>query len=89
VPSVIDRSPVLVAVSSGGASPVLARLIRTRLESVIPAAYGRLADLAARYRERVKAAFAHPTDRRRFWDRIFQAQWRSGCSRATCRRRTP
>ena len=72
VPSVIDRSPVLVAVSSGGASPVLARLIRTRLESVIPAAYGRLADLAARYRERVKATFAHPTDRRRFWDRIFQ-----------------
>jgi uroporphyrin-III C-methyltransferase/precorrin-2 dehydrogenase/sirohydrochlorin ferrochelatase len=72
VPSVIDRSPVLVAVSSGGASPVLARLIRTRLESVIPAAYGRLADLAARYRDRVKAAFAHPADRRRFWDRVLQ-----------------
>jgi uroporphyrin-III C-methyltransferase/precorrin-2 dehydrogenase/sirohydrochlorin ferrochelatase len=72
VPSVIDRSPVLVAVSSGGASPVLARLIRTRLESVIPAAYGRLADLAARYRDRVKAAFSHPADRRRFWDRILQ-----------------
>jgi uroporphyrin-III C-methyltransferase/precorrin-2 dehydrogenase/sirohydrochlorin ferrochelatase len=72
VPSVIDRSPVLVAVSSGGASPVLARLIRTRLESVIPAAYGRLADLAARYRDQVKAAFAHPADRRRFWDRVLQ-----------------
>ena len=72
VPSIVDRSPVVVAVSSGGASPVLSRLIRTRLESVIPAAYGRLADLAARYRERVKAAFRNPTDRRRFWDRVLQ-----------------
>ncbi|MCU0765769.1 MAG: siroheme synthase CysG [Gammaproteobacteria bacterium] len=72
VPSVIDRSPVVVAVSSGGASPVLARLIRTRLESVIPAAYGRLGELAARYRDRVKATFADPADRRRFWDRVLQ-----------------
>jgi len=72
VPSIVDRSPVVVAVSSGGASPVLSRLIRTRLESVIPAAYGRLADLAARYRDRVKAAFRNPVDRRRFWDRVLQ-----------------
>jgi uroporphyrin-III C-methyltransferase/precorrin-2 dehydrogenase/sirohydrochlorin ferrochelatase len=72
VPSLVDRSPVLVAVSSGGASPVLARLIRTRLESLIPAAYGRLGELAARYRDRVKATFRHPADRRRFWDRVLQ-----------------
>jgi len=72
MPSVIDRSPVVVAVSSGGASPVLARLIRTRLESLVPAAYGRLAELAARYRDRVKATFADPADRRRFWDRVLQ-----------------
>ncbi len=72
VPSIVDRSPVVVAVSSGGASPVLSRLIRTRLESVIPAAYGRLADLAARYRDRVKAALQNPGDRRRFWDRVLQ-----------------
>jgi uroporphyrin-III C-methyltransferase/precorrin-2 dehydrogenase/sirohydrochlorin ferrochelatase len=72
VPSIIDRSPVVAAVSTGGASPVLARLIRTRLESLIPAGYGRLAELCRRYRDKVKARFADPVDRRRFWDRVLQ-----------------
>ena len=72
MPSVIDRSPVVIAVSTGGASPVLARLIRSRLESLIPAAYGRLAELASRFRGRVKARFADPADRRRFWNRVLQ-----------------
>ncbi|PVV05482.1 MAG: siroheme synthase, partial [gamma proteobacterium symbiont of Ctena orbiculata] len=54
VPSIIDRSPVVAAVSTGGASPVLARLIRSRLESLIPAGYGRLAELCNRFRQRVK-----------------------------------
>ena len=72
MPSVIDRSPVVVAVSTGTASPVLARLLRTRLESVIPAGYGRLGELCARYRDRVKARFADPRDRRRFWDCVLQ-----------------
>jgi len=72
VPSIIDRSPVVAAVSTGGASPVLARLIRARLETLIPAGYGRLAELAARFRDRVKARFASPTDRRLFWDNVLQ-----------------
>jgi uroporphyrin-III C-methyltransferase/precorrin-2 dehydrogenase/sirohydrochlorin ferrochelatase len=72
MPSIIDRSPVVAAVSTGGASPVLARLIRSRLESLIPASYGRLAELAGRFRDRVKRAFADPADRRRFWDRVLQ-----------------
>jgi uroporphyrin-III C-methyltransferase / precorrin-2 dehydrogenase / sirohydrochlorin ferrochelatase len=72
MPSVIDRSPVVVAVSTGAASPVLARLLRTRLESVIPAGYGRLAELCARYRDQVKTRFADQRDRRRFWDRVLQ-----------------
>ncbi len=72
MPSIIDRSPVVAAVSTGGASPVLARLIRSRLESVIPAGYGRLAELCGRFRERVKQTIAKPADRRRFWDRILQ-----------------
>lgn len=72
MPSIIDRSPVVAAVSTGGASPVLARLIRTRLESLIPAGYGRLAELAAKFRERVKARITDPVKRRHFWDCILQ-----------------
>ena len=74
MPSIIDRSPVIAAVSTGGASPVLARLIRSRLESLIPAGYGRLAELAGKFRERVKERFQNPADRRRFWDCILQGR---------------
>ncbi len=72
LPSVIDRSPVVAAISTGGASPVLARLIRSRLESLIPAGYGRLADLCNRFRQRVKETFANPADRKRFWERALE-----------------
>ncbi len=72
VPSVIDRSPVVAAISTGGASPVLARLIRARLESLIPAGYGRLAEFCGRFRERVKETFSEPKDRRLFWDNVLQ-----------------
>jgi uroporphyrin-III C-methyltransferase / precorrin-2 dehydrogenase / sirohydrochlorin ferrochelatase len=72
LPSVIDRSPVIAAISTGGASPVLARLIRSRLESLIPAGYGRLADLCGRFRQRVKETFANPADRRLFWERTLE-----------------
>src|SRR5690606_12919895 len=51
--------------------PVLARLLRARLESLLPAAYGRLAAIAAEFRERVKARF-RPQERRRFWERVLQ-----------------
>jgi uroporphyrin-III C-methyltransferase/precorrin-2 dehydrogenase/sirohydrochlorin ferrochelatase len=71
LPSIVERAPLVVAVSSGGASPVLARLMRARLESMIPAAYGRLAALAAEFRDRVKARFKGP-ERRRFWERALQ-----------------
>jgi len=70
VPSIIDRSPVVAAVSTGGASPVLARIIRTRLETLIPAGYGRLADLANRFRDRVKKQFKSSPERRRFWEQV-------------------
>ncbi|MCU7844205.1 MAG: siroheme synthase CysG [Candidatus Thiodiazotropha sp. (ex Monitilora ramsayi)] len=73
LPSVIDRSPVVAAISTSGASPVLARLIRSRLESMIPAGYGRLAELCNRFRQRVKVAFADPRERRLFWERTLES----------------
>jgi siroheme synthase, N-terminal domain len=71
MPAVIDRSPVLVAISTGGAAPVLARLIRGHLEGLIPTAFGRLAALAAEFRIRVKQRLL-PSQRRAFWERVFQ-----------------
>ena len=72
MPAIIDRSPVIVAVSSGGASPVLARVLRARLESLIPSGYGRLARLVAGFRDDVKRRFARGADRRMFWEKVLQ-----------------
>ena len=74
LPAIIDRSPLIIAVSSGGATPVLARILRARLETLIPSSYGRLADLAARFREQVKQKFSHPPKRRIFWEEVLQGQ---------------
>jgi len=71
MPSIVERGPLIVAVSSGGRSPVLARLLRARLETLIPAGYGRLAELAGAFRAKVKERFA-PAERRRFWERTLQ-----------------
>lgn len=72
MPSIIDRSPILIAVSSGGASPILARLLRVRLETVVGSAYGQLATFMARRRTLVRQHIPAPTNRRRFWERILQ-----------------
>lgn len=71
LPSIIDRSPIVVAVSSGGDAPVLSRLLRARLETLIPAAYGRLAELAGRFRGRVRGVIARGDERRKFWEKVF------------------
>jgi uroporphyrin-III C-methyltransferase/precorrin-2 dehydrogenase/sirohydrochlorin ferrochelatase len=66
MPAIIDRSPVQIAVSTGGTSPVLARLIRERLETLLDSSLGTFAAFADRWRERVKAKFADIGARRRF-----------------------
>lgn len=74
MPSIIDRSPVVIAVSTGGSSPVLARLIRTRLEGSIPAAYGRLGKLVESFRDKVKASFPDVKSRRSFWEKMLEGR---------------
>ncbi|HEY5683383.1 MAG TPA: siroheme synthase CysG [Sulfuricaulis sp.] len=74
MPSIIDRSPVTIAVSTGGRSPVLARLIRARLETLIPAGYGSLAKLVAAFRDKVKQKFQNPSRRRAFWEEVLQGR---------------
>ena len=70
--SIIDRSPVIIAVSSEGNAPVLARYIRTKIETMLPAGYGRVAAIAGEFREQVKAKFATTQARRRFWEGMLQ-----------------
>jgi uroporphyrin-III C-methyltransferase/precorrin-2 dehydrogenase/sirohydrochlorin ferrochelatase len=72
MPSVVDRNPVQIAISTGGASPVLARLLRARLETMIPASFGRLAELMGRSRALVRKRFPDMNERRRFWEHILQ-----------------
>jgi uroporphyrin-III C-methyltransferase / precorrin-2 dehydrogenase / sirohydrochlorin ferrochelatase len=71
-PAIVDRSPIVIAVSSGGAAPVLARLLRAKIESVIPPAYGRLASLAEKFRDKVKQHITIAPQRRIFWENVFQ-----------------
>lgn len=70
--SIIDRSPIVIAVSSEGNTPVLARYIRTKIEALLPASYGRIAAIAGEFREKVKEKFATTQLRRRFWEDVLQ-----------------
>jgi uroporphyrin-III C-methyltransferase/precorrin-2 dehydrogenase/sirohydrochlorin ferrochelatase len=71
VPAVIDRDPVTIAISSGGTAPVLARLLREGLESLLDPALGPLAALAARLRESIRARLPDLGARRRFYEQLF------------------
>lgn len=69
-PAIVDRSPLVIAVSTGGASPVLARAVRARLELLFPKAYGKLAAFAEARRAIAKTRIEDPSQRRRFWERV-------------------
>ncbi len=72
MPSILDRSPVVVAFSSGSASPVLIRMLRGKLEAMIPQAYSQLALFSARFRATVKTRILNPARRRIFWENVFE-----------------
>jgi uroporphyrin-III C-methyltransferase / precorrin-2 dehydrogenase / sirohydrochlorin ferrochelatase len=69
MPALVDRSPVLIAASTGGSSPVLARLIRSKLETLFPATYGDLAQLARKFRKQAIASLPESA-RRPFWEKV-------------------
>lgn len=70
-PAIVDRSPIVIAISSGGAAPVLARKLRTQIEVLLPASLSGLAGLARDWRERVKGQIHDLLGRRRFWESVF------------------
>ena len=76
MPAIVDRSPVTVAIGTEGTAPILAREIRARLESWLPANYGRVAAAAGSLRDKVKAAVPGFDDRRRLWDRLLTGAFR-------------
>ena len=69
-PSIVDRDPLIVAISTGGASPILARTIRARLEVMLPAAYGDLVRFVGSFRDKVMEKLKTGRERLRFWEAI-------------------
>lgn len=74
MPSVVDRNPIIVAVSSSGRAPLLARRIKTKLETVLPASLGRLGNLVGKYRQAVKESFNSVKLRRNFWEQVLEGE---------------
>lgn len=72
-PSIVDRNPLLIAISSSGRSPVLARILRRKIEAMVPGKYGRVAEFAGRFRQLVKDAIPKETARRLFWEKALES----------------
>jgi uroporphyrin-III C-methyltransferase/precorrin-2 dehydrogenase/sirohydrochlorin ferrochelatase len=70
-PSIVDRSPIMIAISSGGEAPVLARQLRAKLEVLFPSTYGALAKMASRFRKKVMGKLTSGDQRLRFWEQFF------------------
>ena len=70
MPAIVDRNPLLIAITSGGYAPVLARKVRTKIESLFPGNYGKLAKMVGRYRDVIKRKLDSGDERRRFWEKI-------------------
>jgi siroheme synthase-like protein len=71
-PAIIDRAPMIIALSSSGSAPILIRMLREQIEKMLPSGYGRLADFALKFREHVKARVKGIRNRRTFWEQILR-----------------
>lgn len=80
-PSIVDRSPLVVAISSSGQAPVLARILREKLEALLPTRLSDMAAIAGRWRGRVKQHMTSMGERRRFWEHAFSGRFASLISR--------
>jgi uroporphyrin-III C-methyltransferase/precorrin-2 dehydrogenase/sirohydrochlorin ferrochelatase len=74
MPSIVDRSPITIAISTGGTAPALARKLKAEIERALPAAIGRVARFAEMFREQARRTLVDPGKRRRFWDRVLQGR---------------
>lgn len=75
IPSIVDRSPIIVAVSSSGQAPVLARLLREKLEALLPQHLGRMATIAGNFRQRLSQTVSSFSARRYFWEQAFNGRF--------------
>ena len=73
-PAIIDRSPMIIALSSSGSAPILVRMLREQIEKVLPNAYGRLAEFSLKFRDHVKARVKGLRNRRTFWEQTLKGQ---------------
>ncbi|KJG27332.1 uroporphyrinogen-III C-methyltransferase [Photobacterium angustum] len=75
IPSIVDRSPIIVAISSSGKAPVLARLLREKLEALLPQHLGRMATIAGNFRQRLSQTVSSFSARRYFWEQAFNGRF--------------
>ncbi len=73
-PSVVERTPVTIAISTGGAAPVIARNLRARIEAMLPDGYGRLAAFTAQFRQKIADRISDGRGRRRFWENMIEGR---------------
>lgn len=73
-PAIIDRSPMIIALSSSGCAPILVRMLREQIEKGLPNAYGRLADFSFKFRDHVKARVKGLRNRRTFWENTLRGK---------------
>ncbi|VFP80232.1 siroheme synthase CysG [Candidatus Erwinia haradaeae] len=76
-PSIVDRSPVIIAISSSGSAPVLARFLREKIEVLLPSHIGKMAKISDQWRKKVKERFCTSSDRRYFWEKAFNGLFSS------------